>query len=47
LIIGLIIVVGAVMLVGVFELLVRYQHRVSEIDRIVTDAGASPRPPPL
>tara|TARA_R110002124_G_scaffold108985_2_gene261728 strand:+ start:2659 stop:3312 length:654 start_codon:yes stop_codon:yes gene_type:complete len=38
LIIGLIIVFGTVMLVGVFEMLVRYQHQVSEIDLSVTQA---------
>tara|TARA_R110000787_G_scaffold130941_2_gene242887 strand:+ start:944 stop:1594 length:651 start_codon:yes stop_codon:yes gene_type:complete len=36
LIISLIIVFGAVMLVGVFEMLVRYQRQVSEIDRTVS-----------
>ncbi|WP_339932728.1 hypothetical protein [uncultured Brevundimonas sp.] len=29
---------GTVMLVGVFEMLVRYQHQVSEIDLSVTQA---------
>lgn len=36
LIIGFIVVFGAVMLVGLFEMLVRYQQQVGEIDRMVT-----------
>jgi DNA-binding CsgD family transcriptional regulator len=47
LIIGLIVVVGAVMLVGVFEMAVRFQSRVGEIDRIVTanSHGSEPTGP--